>query len=266
MARSEQSGKTGRGLSEVLHYFISEEEQAEARARRGQPESGEAEAPPPPPAPAPSRWCLIVHPERPLHAALAVDLARALAGRGGSSDLVATMPRPRLVPQAERVAWRLADDTAQDVDRCLSQTSCALLVLTAEQLERLLPQLPAGLLDGVILPIDASTRGLAAALPLLRPLRGIATSLRLGALFLGAGDASGPLFARLDGAARRQLGVEIENLGSLERGADDFRLLLEGRSALEADPDSSSSRALRQIARRLTRSGVEQDEQRSLPG
>jgi hypothetical protein len=262
MARSPQSDKTGRGLSEVLHYFIPEDEQAELRARSAEPPpERKAEPEPelepkpeavPSPALAPSRWCLVVHPERPLHAALAVDLAHALAGRGGASELVATVSPPRLVPHAEQVAWRVADDAADGLERCLSATTRALLVLTPEQLERLLPQLPAGLLDGVILPIDASSRGLAAALPLLRPLRGVSNSLRIGALFLGADDPGRSLFARLNGAARRQLGVAIENLGALKRSAEDFRLLLEGRSTLDADPDSASSRALRDVARRLT--------------
>ena len=57
-----------RGLGDVLHYFIPEEEQVAARARARDA-----------PASTPVRWALLSDPLRPLDRSLATDLA---AGKG----------------------------------------------------------------------------------------------------------------------------------------------------------------------------------------
>ncbi len=67
---------------------------------------------------------------------------------------------------------------------------------------------------------------------------------------VGGGEADESL-ARLEGAARRQLGRHIEALGSLQRDRASFRSLLVGISVLELDAESASARSLRALGERL---------------
>ena len=60
------------------------------------------------------------------------------------------------------------------------------------------------------------------------------------------------VFEKLEGAARRQLGLELKRLGTLPQDPVTYRSLLLGRSILEVDADASSAQSLRELSRRLT--------------
>ena len=241
---SRSSERAERGLGEVLHFFISEEEQAQARDRAGRKR---AAAPAPP-----ARWCLIAHPDRPLHAALAVELARGLAGADAAARVVALAGRSPFVPRAERVDWYVpAAPTPEALAAALEQAPQVVLVLSPDSAAALLPPLRPDLIDGVILPVDKAARGVALALSQLRQLENVCASHPVAALFVGASEPSEPLFRRLVGAARRQLGITIENLGTLERTPADFRSLLAGSAVADAEPDAASVETLARICRRL---------------
>ena len=238
---SRSSERADRGLGEVLHFFISEEEQAEARERAGRQRPA-----------APARWCLVAHPGRPLHAALAVELARGRAGREGRARGVTLVQRSPFVPRAAGVDWRVPDaPTPEALSEALEQQPRAVLVLTPERAAALLPLLRPELIDGVILPVDTSARGVALALSQLRQLGRACGSRPLFALFTGASEPGEPLFRRLQGATRRQLGIEIEYLGTLERTPADFRSLLAGSAVADREPDAASVAALARICERL---------------
>ena len=82
-----------RDLGDVLHYFISEDEQREARQRRidgGAP---------------PACWCLPATPERPLSCAVAVDLAVAAERNGLRAEILAPFSQSQVLFPA----WRVVD-------------------------------------------------------------------------------------------------------------------------------------------------------------
>ncbi len=252
-----RAGRAGRGLGEVLHYFIAEDEQAEARSRAGHGATVTA--------PSVAPWLFAAQPDRPLGAALALDLAHALAGPGVSPQILATFAPHPLLPPTARELWRVVTiGPGHSLGAILARAAddpggtAALLALTTDALTELLPTLSPGTVSGVILPVDTSSRGLAQALALLRALPRPGHWLRIGVLFVGSGRGAPPegLFRKLYGAARRQLGIGLEQLGSLERAAADFRSLLTGISIFDADPEAPSARALLRVCQRLeTRSG-----------
>ncbi len=252
-----RAGRASRGLADVLHYFIAEDEQAEARSRASH---GASVA-----APSVAPWLFAAEPDRPLSAALAADLAHALASPGASPQIFATFAPHPLLPRPTRELWRVVTiGPGHSLGAILARaagdpgSSTELLALTTTALSELLPTLSPGTVSGVILPVDRSSRGLAQALALLRALPRPGHWLRIGVLFVGSGGGEPPedLFRKLDGAARRQLGIGLEQLGFLERATADFRSLLTGVSIFDADPEAPSARALLRVCRRLeTRSG-----------
>jgi hypothetical protein len=244
-----RAGRPSRGLDEVLHYFIDEDEQRDARAEVQAEPAGRVSAP----------WCLVVQPARPLATWLVLELAEALAKNGASAmPLCGFDPHP-LVEDAARSRWRRiadgpADGLAKRLCSELDATTPVLVALAAEDLTALLPALAPGRIAGLILPVDASSRGLSQALGLLRALPRSVSGLRIAVLCLGSTEGEGPaVFRKLDGAARRQLGIRLESLGELRRASPDFRALLRGGSVLRDDPEAPSARALLRVRERLGR-------------
>ena len=247
-----------RGLGDVLHYFIPEEEQREARekaraAGRAQPVRKSRSATP---AHAPFRWCMPIDPRRPLACGLAVDLGAALRKEGTAVEIAAPFA-PAFVRPGADLPWRTLrrDFDASD----LEASPGVLLLLPPAEVAACVSRLGPGSLNGVLLPVESRPQGLSDALSLLRALP--ADGLRICVVAIagreGEGDES---LARLEGAARRQLGREIEPLGILQRDRESFRSLLFGVSVLELDAESSSARSLRALGERLapspTRAGA----------
>jgi hypothetical protein len=245
-----------RGLGDVFHYFISDAEQADLRAR-----SATAPAPIPGPEPAPAaapRWLVPVDPARPLGGALVVDLAAALARAGLEVEILAAEPPGPLVPRAEGVEWCAVGESDHELWRALAARPphrAVLIALPRERAARALAGLPADLLRGVIIPVDAAPRGLGRSLALLRQLRRAPThELEIGALVVGA-EASAEAdvaFRRLRSAAERQLGVSLVSLGELPHDAATFRSLLRGVAVVDLDEQAVSARSLRALGARLS--------------
>jgi hypothetical protein len=243
-----------RGLGDVLHYFISEEEQAEARRRaRGGDTSRDGRT---------LRWCLPATPERPLSCAVAIDLAVAAARSGIPTEIVAPFSQDALMLRSSEIGWRTVDlGTGTEGSRVLEHAldevppgTQIFVVLLPHQLGSMLQQLTPGYLEGLLLPIDAAPSGLAQALGVLRQLPSTMPGVRIAAVLVGAAARSQAreLFLKLQGAARRQLGFDIEDLGELERDPASFRSLLRGVPVLDIDEDAGSARSLRALCERLT--------------
>ena len=240
-----------RGLGDVLHYFIPEEEQREARAQ--------VEAARPRLHPRATVWCLPASPEQLLSCAIAIDLAVAAARGGARAEILAPFARHRLLPRAPEVSWRrieLADAGAEVLQRALKARppgARSFVLLPPAELGTLLPQLTPGAVDGVLVPLGAAPGEPAQALGLLRQLGPLAPELRVGAVLVGArsGAEARDALERLARAARRQLGFELEDLGELRQSPATFRSLLHGLSVLDVDEEGSTARSVRDLALRL---------------
>jgi hypothetical protein len=242
-----------RGLGDVLHYFISEEEQADARERARPVDTPQAARAP--------RWCLPATPKRPLSCAVAIDLAVAAARSGLETEIVAPFAQDELMLKSAEIGWRALDFSAtplgsEALERALEEITPekqCFVVLFPDHLGPVLRQLTPGYLDGLLLPIDAAPSGPAQALAILRQLPRLLPELRIGAVLVGAATArqARELFMKVQGAARRQLGLEIEDLGEVRRDPASFRSLLRGVSVLDIDEDASSAQSLRAVCRRL---------------
>ena len=248
------AGRSSRGLGDVLDYFIPEDEQSEARARARARVEDRSEHP--------TRWAFVASPERLLHCALAVELAGALARSSGETSIVATFAPHPLLPSAERARWQTVSPSASaevQADALAREIASrplagALIAVAPQQLSAVLGAPEGCGICGLVLPVDASSRGLSDVLSTLRNLGHPSHPLRLGVVFVGSGEPSESLFRRLEGATRRQLGLLIEALGTVERESSDFRSLLAGRALVDAEPEAKSSRALARICERLRRS------------
>jgi hypothetical protein len=238
-----------RGLGDVLHYFISEEEQERARqaARPGASECGPR---------APVRWALCADPSRPLRAALAVDLAAALARHGLVTRLLSPVP-PGLGAGATAL-WDVVPDPDEAVRRLaalapLAEPAAALLVLPASLLGPWLRALGASLaIDGVLVPVDPGERGIANAAELLRALPRPLPARRLATLVLGArDDAMAHEVERRLAAAAPDLEPRPEPLGALPHDPARFRSLLNARPLAEVDAAAASARRISDVSHKL---------------
>ena len=244
-----------RGLGDVLHYFISEDEQREARSRA----SGlERRAPT-------ERWCIPTSRERPLASTVALDLAVATTQAGVQTELLIPFPASDLLLDSPRILCRsVTPATVENLEKALAETAPgtrSFIVLPPESLAEILREAPEGLIEGLLLVVDGSPAGPAQMLKLLRQLPRPLSGVRIAAALVEASGRQGAreLFRKLHAAARRQLGIEVENLGELRRDAASYRALLRGVSVLDADPEAESSASLRRLGERLI--GI-QDEQR----
>ncbi len=240
-----------RGLGDFLHYFIPEEEQREARerARPAQLENRSRS----------TRWCLPASPDRPLSCAVAIDLAVATARGGCRAEILAPFRQHWLLPKSAEVSWRvfeLGQAESGSLAQALEATppgSRSYVLVPPERLGPLLRTLPPGVLDGVLLPIEATARGPAQALGLLRQLGRPLPELRIGAVPVGASSraVAREIFSKLERAAGRQLGLDVEDMGELRRDPASFRSLLFGVSVLDVDEEASSAQSLRALSDRL---------------
>ncbi len=240
-----------RGLGDVLHHFISEEEQQAARESAARAEQT--------PARSGARcWILAAHPDRPLSCSLALDLAATQSRSGTDTRVLA--PHDASAPAGVAAGWtrfpcRRAGGVAKALES-LPEGSNALILACPDKLAPLLADLDPELLDGLLFTIDASPWGLTRALRWLRGCANAFGTARIGAVVVGAEsrEAAADLFRKLSSAAKRQLGVELENFGEIERDATSYRALLAGVPVLDLDPSAGSSRSLTNVSRLLSRS------------
>jgi hypothetical protein len=241
-----------RGLGDVLHFFIPEDEQRRARERLVA--QGGARRPGP-------RWCFVAAPERPALCALAIDLTAALATSGSGATLLAPFGRTPVLPRASGVCWEMAGEgdaglgtLARRLDSQPASRAVVLLVPPGS-LRALLEQPAARALDGLLVPVDASARGVARTLGWLHAAGHAVERMRIGLLVIGApsADRAAALGEQLERAARRELGLEVQVLGNLERDEASYRSLLHGRSVVELDSASRASSSLRALSDRLAR-------------
>lgn len=244
-----------KNLGDVLHYFIPEDEQSAALGRSAGPEAAsDSDVAPHGAAP---RICLPASPERLLWCALALELAGALASERGSarveasfaaSPLLPTVPGVRFVARArepEALAAALADTPRDE----------PLLILERPaQLAQFLARPERSLLDGLLLPVDASASGVVRALRLLREIAPALAGMRVFAWVVGARSAleASELGERLSAAARRQHALDVEVAPALPSDPALFRALLRGESVHATDDGTSAgARELRALSRRL---------------
>jgi len=236
-------GLARKNLGDVLHYFIPEEEQSAAREREPAAEPEQALALH---GPAP-RICVPAGPDRLLWCALALELAGALAAESGSARVEAGFPASALWPAvpAEALASALSEIKSEEP---------ALVLERPERLAAFLLRPERALLDGVLLPVDASTAGVGRALRLLREVAPALTRLPVLAWVIGARTPpeASELAERLAAAARRQHGLEVEAAPALPSDPALFRALLRGESVHASDDGTSpGARELRALSRRL---------------
>ena len=232
-----------RNLGDVLHYFISEEEQAEARsasARGARAQKDEART---------GGILLPASPDRPLSCALALELASALAP-GRRAEILASFAPSPLAPRVAGVSWVTTDHLANALLEPRAEAP-VLVVERPGQLAAVLERVAVRALESLVLPVAAAPLGLARALGFLRGLAPALAGRRVRVLALGAAsDAAGAeLAARLASAAERQLGLRVERLGELAFDAAGYRSLLRGES-LQAS-GGECALALRALGARL---------------
>ena len=230
-----------RGLGDVLHHFISEEEQQAARESATQA-----------PQRSPRCWILAAEPDRPLSCSLALDLAAARSKSGTHTQVLAAPAAT--APAAAAAGWTSLCGTVAEALQNLPQGSNALILASPEELPTLLADLDPQLLDGLLFTVDAAPWGLTQALRWLRSCSNAFDTARIGAVVVGAEsrELAADLFRKLAGAAKRQLRVELENFGEIERDASSYRALLAGVPVLELDPSAGSSRSLTNVSHLLS--------------
>ncbi len=242
-----------KNLGDVLHYFIPEDEQSAARER-------ESEAAPEPVLPlhgrAP-RICLPAGPDRLLWCALALELAGALASESGSARVEVGFPASPLWPSVPGVRLAARAREPEALAAALAEIPSAEPVLVLERPERLaafLARPERALLDGVLLPVDASSSGVGRALRLLREVAPALVRMPVLAWVIGARTAreASDLAERLAAAARRQHALDVEVAPALPSDPALFRALLRGESVHASDDGTSpGARELRALSRRL---------------
>jgi hypothetical protein len=242
-----------RNLGDVLHYFIPEDEQSAARER-------EVEAEPAPTlrlhgfAP---RICIPTGPDRLLWCALALELAGALASESGSASVEAGFPASALwpsVPGVRVAAFARSSEALASVLNELRTEEPALVLERPERLAAFLVRPERSLLDGLLLPVDASTSGVGRALRLLREVAPVLARLPVLTWVIGARTPreASELAERLAAAARRQHGLDVEVAAALPSDPALFRALLRGESVHASDDGTSpGARELRALSRRL---------------
>jgi hypothetical protein len=231
-----------RNLGDVLHYFISEEEQASARsAAEGRARESHARD---------GGILIPASPDRPVSCALALELAGAIAPQ--RAEVLASFARSPLTPPVPGVRWVEVEDLAAALGDARGAPP-ALVVERPARLGALLERVAVRLLDSLVLPVTAAPLGLARALGFLRGLQPALAGRRVLVLTLGAqSEAAGAeLASRLASAAQRQLGLRVERLGELAFDAAGYRSLLHGESLQVGAAQSASSHALRELGARL---------------
>jgi hypothetical protein len=245
-----------KNLGDVLHYFIPEDEQSHALGRAAERDEPADESELELHGPAP-RICVPASPERLLWCALALELAGALASERGSARVEASFPTSPLLPVVPgvRLVARAREPAALAAALAeIPRGEPTLLLERPAQLAQLLARPECALLDGLLLPVDASASGVARALRLLREIAPALAGVRVFAWVVGARSAleASELAERLASAARRQHGLEVELAPALPSDPALFRALLRGESVHATDDGTSAgARELRALSRRL---------------
>lgn len=232
-----------RNLSDVLHFYISEDEQSEAREEAARSRS----------APAPSAWAMPVERDRLLAAALALEIASALAG-GGRAEVLAPFSENTLAPRIANVRWRPVAGERGALARALGRATGGVLVVAPA------PELAAWLREArsprcLLLPLSAAPSAETRSLEVLHALAQDVDGFRVASVVIGARsrDESAALASRFAAAARRRHGVEVESLGELFVSAANYRAILHGESVRSGASGGAEAHSLTALGRALGR-------------
>jgi hypothetical protein len=245
-----------KNLGDVLHYFIPEDEQSAALGRSAERDPASADvAPVHGPAP---RICVPASPERLMWCALALELAGALASERGSARVEASFAASPLLPVVPGVRFTALARGPEALAAALAEVprdEPALVLEQPTQLAQFLARPERALLDGLLLPVDASASGVVRALRLLREIAPALGGMPVFAWVVGARSAleASELGERLSAAARRQHALDVEVAPALPSDPALFRALLRGESVHTTDDGTSAgARELRALSRHLT--------------
>jgi hypothetical protein len=192
-----------------------------------------------------------------LWCALALELAGALAAESGSARVEASFPGSALWPSVPGVRVTAEARDSESLARALAGSPSdepVLVLQRADQIAELLTRPERALLDGVLLPVDASAPGIARALRLLREIAPALAGMPVLAWVVGARTTreASELAARLASAARRQHGIEVVVVPALASDPALFRALLRGESVHASDDGTGAgARELRELCRWL---------------
>jgi hypothetical protein len=271
-----------RGIEDVLHFFIPEEEQRPPAGTAAPPEEPvdhdagapravrlDAQGPSPfgmdresSAAPHCARWGIPVGPEQLFGCALAVDLAGAFAHTYGEGVVLAPFAPPPFAPRLPPgVSWErfvLGDGETP----CLAPTGTrfdvpAVVLWPPGHLARLGAGATELDLDGFLIPVDAAPWGLDRALRWIERMGVAARGLRLRVVLIGLASwrEANEVFERLAAECRVRSAVELDLAGQIPRDRSSYRSLLAGRPVLEIDHEAMSARSLEELSRRLLLSG-----------
>ena len=242
-----------RGLDEVFHYFIPEAEQSEAAPAESAEPIAPAQPAPTPPPDSQRPWVLIAEPSRPLHCWLAADLLLAMAATSGCREIAASFDPPALFRPG---SWQTQSPSQLANQLGAATPGQTLFVLRRSEILQVLATRSTAF--EVLLPVDPSEHGIQNALAAVAALS--PHTQRVYCLLIGTPESeASDLHARLEASGSREHGVEIVYLGSLPRGRDDDRALLEGVSILDRDPGAPSARALQTLGWSLSDSQARPD-------
>lgn len=254
-----------RGLEDVLHFFIPEDEQRRARASRRLASSGRDGSKSRKGAFSGGCYVLAADPRRPLAAALAVDLITALGAPGAGRKILSVEPPPIPWRDSGAVPWRqvLTPGAARSALAREPEDRTCLLALAPRELSEWLPALgPPDCVDGLLLAIEAGERSFETLRSVLsevsRRVANLAPVRWIGAIAMGAADPEigQQSLHRAAELTRSILGRELRQLGGFPHDRATNRSLLRGQPIFEVDANSASARCLRQIALELE-TGVE---------
>ena len=261
-----------RDLSDVLHYFIPEEERRPRARTQGSTSSrppprspiSRARGREPGAAPAPQVLALPIGERDVLRAAFAWNLAIELSRRGESASILtpfdvdpgALWPeigRPSLGVEIALAAAEEPEELAREVARARSERESGLLFVRLPSAWLQSPRELAPLLDWTLLFASPERRDLLEAYALAKRILEVAPGARVGVAIHGVrrvGQAR-RAFEQLAYTSERHLGLGLRSYGLIVDDLHIYRSIVGRRPVAISGPQSPAAKSLADVARLL---------------